>query len=80
MNILREILKDRMINGFIVALIIGISTINFVNNAIGTALDHIYKIATAPWSWKVFWGQVTLYLISIIVAMFIKSRSQNTHI
>ena len=71
---LREILQDKFINGFIVALILGISTINFVNNIGGLILDQVFKVATNPWNWKIFWGQLILYALAIIAAILIRSR------
>jgi len=74
MNTLREILKDRYINGFIVAFVLGISTINFINNAAGMVLDHVLKVATTLWNWKIFYGQLILYGLAIIVEVLIRRR------
>lgn len=71
---LREILEDKFINGFIVALILGIGTINFINTVGGLVLDHVLKVATTTWNWKIFYGQLILYGLAIIVAMLIRSR------
>lgn len=74
MATLREILGDKFINGFIVALIFGIGTINFVNNVGGMILDQVFKVATTPWNWKIFYGQLILYGLAIIVSVLIRSR------
>lgn len=74
MNTLREILQDKFINGFIVALILGIGTINFINNVGGMVLDHIFRVATSAWNWKIFYGQLILYGLAIITAALIRNR------
>lgn len=74
MTTLREILQDKFINGFIVALILGISTINFVNTLGGLVLDQVFKVATGPWNWKIFYGQLILYGLAVITAVLIRGR------
>lgn len=74
MSTLREILQDKFINGFIVALILGISTINFVSNVGGLILDQVFKVATTPWNWKIFYGQLILYTLATITAVLIRTR------
>lgn len=74
MTTLREILQDKFINGFIVALVFGIGTINFINNVGGLILDQVFKVATTPWNWKIFYGQLILYAMAIIAAVLIRSR------
>lgn len=74
MKILREILQDRMVNSFIVGLVLGFGTINFVNNIGGMILDHIFRVATSVWNWKIFYGQLILYGMAIIIAMSIRRR------
>jgi NADP-dependent 3-hydroxy acid dehydrogenase YdfG len=75
MNTLREILKDKFINAFIVALVFGIGTIDFINNAGGMVLDHVFGVATTTWNWKIFYGQLVLYGMTIIAAVFLRRRS-----
>lgn len=74
MSTLNEMLRDKMINGFIVALVFGFGTINLINNLGGMVLDHVFGVATSPWSWKIFWGQVVLYILAIIAAILIRLR------
>ncbi len=74
MATLREILQDRFINGFIVALVLGINTVNLINNVGGLVLDHVLKVATTPWNWKIFYGQLILYAMAIIAAVLIRRR------
>lgn len=74
MNALREILQDKFINGFIVALVFGIGTINFINTVGGLVLDHVFQVATSAWNWKIFYGQLILYGLAIIAAVLIRSR------
>ena len=81
MSTLREILKDKLVNGFIVALVFGIGTINFINNIGGLVLDQVFKVATTPWNWKIFYGQTILYGVAIMVAVFLRwcSKITTTH-
>ena len=74
MSTLREILQDKFINGFMVALVFGISTITLINNVGGMILDQVFKVATAPWNWKIFYGQLILYAAAIITAVLIRKR------
>lgn len=74
MATLREILEDKFINGFTIALILGISTINLINNVGGMVLDHVFQVATTPWNWKIFYGQLILYALALITAVLIRSR------
>lgn len=74
MSTLGEILEDKFINGFIVAIILGISTINLVNTVGGLVLDHVFGVATSPWNWKIFYGQLILYLMAIMAAVLIRRR------
>lgn len=78
MNTLHEIMHDKLINGFLVALILGISTINSINNIGGMILDHVLGVATTPWNWKIFYGQITLYATAIIAAVLIRRRASRT--
>jgi len=78
MNTLREILKNKFINGFIVALVFGIGTVDFVKNVGGMVLDHVFGVATTSWNWKIFYGQVILYLATIISAVFLRWCSKIT--
>ena len=74
MTTLGEILQDKFINGFIVALVFGIGTINLVNNVGGLILDQVFKVATTPWNWKIFYGQLILYAMAIVAAVLIRGR------
>ena len=74
MTTLGEILQDKFINGFIVALVFGIGTINLVNNVGGLILDQVFKVATTPWNWKIFYGQLILYAMATMAAVLIRGR------
>lgn len=74
MTTLGEILQDKFINGFIVALILGIGTINLINSVGGLILDQVFKVATSPWNWKIFYGQLILYAMAIAAAVLIRGR------
>lgn len=74
MTVLREILQDKIVNGFIVAVVIGIATINLIGNVGGMILDHVFGVATSPWNWKIFYGQLILYFMAIIAAALIRKR------
>lgn len=75
MRTLQEILKDKLVNGFIVALVLGIGTLNLINSVGGLVLDQIFKVATTPWNWKIFYGQLILYAAAIIAAVLIRKRA-----
>lgn len=74
MNTVREILSDKLINGFIVALIIGIGTINFTSNVGGMIIDRLFQFPDATWDWKTFNARLTLYGVTVIVAILIRKR------
>jgi hypothetical protein len=80
MSTFGEILKDKFINGFIVALILGLGTVNAINNIGGSVLDHLLKVESAPWNWKIFYGQLILYLMLVMAAVFLRWCSKlSTH-
>ncbi len=73
MNTLREILGDRLVNSFIVGLLLGISTLNFVNVTGAMAINTWLKTGNSNvWVWKNFWGDFILYLCVIISAIIVR--------
>ena len=74
MSTLREILQDKLINGFIVALVFGLGTINFISNVGGMIIDRIFQLGDTAWNWKIFYARLSMYALTVIVAILIRKR------
>ncbi len=74
MRALKELLSDKLINSLTVAILIGFSTLSFINSVGSMAMNYWFKTGSSTqWVWKVFWGYAILYAIALIVARFIRT-------
>ena len=73
MSAFTKILKDKSTNNLIVAFMIATATVNFVYFVGQQVIAPITQSGGPTWSWDIFWPQLIIWVIVILVAVFIST-------
>ena len=71
-----NVLKNKTVNNFVVGVVLGLATLNFVSAVIGPVVNNWFgEGAATAWSWNAFWAALVTYVVVWVVATLISQQA-----